>query len=151
MDFFTPKWRRDPDAMVQSLYSGVSNGGTVTSVTQVHPTEDRLMTTRQAGPMMPRGQSGLAGVFIMGGLVTPLAEMEEILQARREKRFVPQRKPGEIVRLCMNLNELRNDAIKYFRKNPSEAPKKRRVRLYLPSGYRMADTAERGFRVRVRV
>jgi hypothetical protein len=152
MDFLVPKYRRNPNEKVYSLYSGVSNtGGTVTTL--VKPSEDRnhLEATRTYGPMMPRGQGGQVAVLILGGMETTLDEMEYILEAKRQKKFVPQRGPREISQMCQLLQERRNEAIKFFRRNPSEAPRpKKRIRLYLPVGYKMAPTREPGFRVRVR-
>lgn len=152
MDFFAPKHRRDPNAKVHSLYHGVSsNGGTVTALVKPGVDMNRLEVTRVEGPPLPRGQGGQVAVLILGGMETTLDEIEHILEAKRQKKFVPRRGPGEISQMCQMLQERRNEAIKYYRKNPSEAPRpKRKIRLYLPVGYRMAPTSEPGLQVRVR-
>lgn len=152
MDFLVPKYRPDPNAKVFSLYSGVSaSGGTVTTLVKPSADRNHLEATRTYGPMMPRGQGGQIAVLILGGMETTLAEVQDILEAKRQKKFVPRRGPGEISQMCQFLQERRNEAIKYFRRNPSEAPKpRRRVGLYLPTGYRMVPTSEPGLRMRVR-
>ena len=88
---------------------------------------------------------------MLGGLETTLDEMEYILEARKQKKFVPQRTGGEIAQMCQLLHERRNEAIKYFRKNPSEAPKKKSVRLHLPVGCRLVPTSEPGLKIVARV
>lgn len=151
MDFFTPKYRYDPNEKVHSLYQGVTHGGTMTSVVKKSRTEDRMETTRTLGPMLPRGQGGMAGVLILGGMETTLDEMRYIMEARQQKKWTPRRSGGEIAQMCQVLAERRNEAIKYFKKNPSEAPKpKRKARFYLPRGVRMVPTAEPGFSVAMR-
>lgn len=151
MEILVPKYRRDPNAMVHSLYSGVGGRGTVLAVTKRHATEDRLETTRAMGPVMPRGEGGLVAVLVLGGMETTLDEMEYILEARRQKKWEPTRGGGEIAQMCRALQDRRNEAIKHLRKNPSEAPKKRKARMYLPVGFRMAQTSEPGLRVRMKV
>ena len=152
MDWFAPKFRRDPNQMVQSAYVGVAQGGrTVTSVTAVNKNADRLERTRAYGRGMPRGQGGQIGTFILGGMVTTLDEVEYIVEGVKEKRFVQQRSRGEIVAMCHDLQERRNTLIRHYQKNPSEAPKAApRPNFYLPVGFHMAQTAEPGFRIAVR-
>ncbi len=152
MEILTTKYRRDPNAKVYSLYSGVSrHGGTVTTLVKPSADRNRLEATSVYGPPMPRGQGGQVAVLILGGMETTLAEVQDILEAKRQKKFVPRRGPGEIVQMCQFLQERRNEAIRYYRKNPSEAPRpKKTVRLLLPVGYKMAQTNEPGLRVRVR-
>lgn len=152
MDFLVPKYRRDPNEKVYSLYNGVSsNGATVTTLVKPSADRNRLEATRVDGPPIPRGQGGRIAVLVLGGMETTLDEMQYILEARREKKFVPKRGPGEISQMCQLLQERRNEAIKHLRKNPSEAQRpKRKIRLFLPVGYRMAPTGEPGLRVRVR-
>ena len=54
METFTPKYRRDPNAKVESIYYGVAPGGrTVTTVVKKSPTEDKLEATRTYGPVQP--------------------------------------------------------------------------------------------------
>ena len=148
MDWFHPKYRRNPNEKIHSMYSGVANGArTVTSVVRVAQDGNHLQTDRSFGPLYGRGQGGLIGVFVLGGLETTLDEMEYIIQARKEKKYVPQRTSGEVADMCRLLNERRNETIKYFRKNPSEAPKKNKVRRYLPAGCRLVPTSEPGLQL----
>ena len=79
---------------------------------------------------------------------TTLDEMEDILEAKKQKKWVPRKSQSEIVDMCRYLVEQRNDKIRHFRKNPSEAPKPRpRARLHLPVSCRMIDTPEPGLRI----
>lgn len=111
-----------------------------------------METTRIYGAGLPRGQGGLIGVLVLGGMETSLDEMEYIAEARREKKFVPQRDPSDIVNMTRLVLERRNDLIRHFRKNPSEAPKlKPRRGLYLPRGYRLVPTKEPGLKIVARV
>ena len=74
-----------------------------------------------------------------------------MLEGIREKKFVPKRKPGDIVKMCRMVAERRNERIKYWRKNPSEAPKRRpKPVLHLPVGVRMVDTSVPGMRIAMR-
>ena len=153
MEILTHNFRRDPNAMVHSAYVGVAPGmTTVTRVTALNKDADLFDTTKEYGEGIPRGQGGRIATLILGGVVTTLDEIEYIVQGIKEKKFVPLRKPGEISLMCQAVAERRNEQIKYWRKNPSEAPKAkpRRRGLYLPKGYRMVQTSEPGFRVAVR-
>ena len=89
---------------------------------------------------------GLAGVLVLGGMEVNLDELEYIMEARKTYRKpFQQRKSGkEIADMCRAVIERRNDAIRYFQKNPSEAPKpkKKTVSLHLPVGCRMVQTSE---------
>jgi hypothetical protein len=149
VEILSPKYRRDPNQMVDSIYQGVTHGNqTVTTVLKPSADRNSLEATKTIGPALPRGQGGQIGVLILGGMETTLDEMEDILEAKRQKKFVPRRGPGEIADMCRYLIEQRNDKIRHYRKNPSEAPQKRPTRrLHLPSGYRMANTAQPGLRV----
>src|SRR3990167_1242311 len=152
MDFLIPKYRRDGNAKVSTAYVGVApGGGTVTRVTSVNKNTDSFESTRAYGAGIPRGQGGRVGTFILGGMETTLDEIEDMVEGIKEKKFVPQRGSAEIAQMCRHLIEKRNETIKYLRKNPSEAPKKRPAgpTLYLPVGYRMAQTAVPGIRVAV--
>ena len=154
MDWFAPVYRRDPNAMVYSLYQGVANGNaTVTSIVKKDPKQDWLERSSEFGPGLQRGQGGMAGVLVIGGMETTLDEMEYILECRRQKKWEPRKSQGDIVQMCQAVAERRNAQIKYFRKNPSEAPKPlpRRRGLYLPKGYRMMPTSEPGLKVRVKI
>lgn len=151
-----PRFRRNPNAKVDSLYYGVSPNGGMGMVTRViKPSADQNhmeVTQTAGGPGLRRGESGLAGILVLGGMETTLDEMEYILTARREKKFVPRRGPGEIAQMCRLVAEKRNDQILAqriaLRKNPSERlPKKPRVRLHLPVGVRYAQTNVPGLRV----
>lgn len=150
---FAPKYRRDPNERIVSLYAGVASGHrTVTRILRPSEDKNRLVIDKVYGPGLPRGQGGRIAVLVIGGMETTLDEMEDILEAKRQKKFVPRRGPGEIADMCRYLIERRNDRIKYLRKNPSEAPKKRRtVRLHLPVGYRYSKTSERGLKILARV
>lgn len=151
MDWFAPKFRRDPNEKIDSIYYGVAQGNrTVTAIVKRSRTKDALETTVESGPGLPRGQSGRIGVLILGGMETTLDEMEELLLATKEERFVPKRSPGDIARMCDYLADWRNERIKYLQKNPSERPRRKRQGLFLPVGYRMVPTREPGLRVAVR-
>ena len=154
MDHFTPKYRRDPNEKVQSLYYGVANGArVVTSVVKPSLDRNRMEATRTYEPGMERGAGGRCAVIVLGGMEATLDEVEYILEAKKQKPFKPQRNPGEIAHMCGLLMERRNEAIRYFRKNPSEAPKpkKKTARIYLPSGYRYMPTNEPGLKVLARI
>ena len=152
MDWFAPKYRRDPNQMVHSAYVGVADGGrTVSTVTAVNRDADKLESSATYGRGLARGQGGNVGTFILGGMVTTLDEVEYIVEGIREKRFVRQKSQGEIVAMCGDLAERRNTLIKHYRKNPSEAPRpKPKIPFYLPVGYHMMETPEPGFRIAVR-
>ena len=148
------RFRRDPNAMVHSAYVGVAHGArTVTKVVAVNKDADRMETTRSYGAGIPRGQGGRIATLILGGMETTLDEIEYMLEGIKEKKFVPQRTPGDISKMCQMVAERRNDQIKHWRKNPSEVPKAKPKRpgLYLPKGYRMVQTPIPGFRVAARV
>ena len=153
MDFFTPRHRLDGNTKIGRLYAGITSGGSVTSITRVHADGnhvERLRLEGVADKTPKRGEGGTAAVIILGGMEATLDEVREILAARQEKKFVPRKSRGEIARMCGELLEKRNDLIRYYRKNPSEAPKaKRTVRLHLPVGYRMVPTSVPGLRVRM--
>ena len=152
MEHYTPKYRRDPNAKVDTLYYGVASGGALmTSLTMRHPVEDRMATTRSYEPGLARGQGGQIARFILGGMETTLDEMEYILEARKQKPFVPRRTNREIADMCHLLTERRNDQVRYFQANPSEKPKKKPVRLHLPVGCRWMSTPEPGFKVVARI
>lgn len=146
-----PKYRRNPNEKIDSLYFGVSSGGrTVTSL--IRPSLDRnsLEATKIYGPGLPRGQGGRIGILVIGGMEATLDEVEYILAAKRQKKFVPKRGPGEIAEMCRFLLEARNERVKHLQKNPSERPRKRRARLYLPRGFHMVPTMEPGLSLAVR-
>ena len=152
MRFYSPKYRYDPNAMVQSLYHGIAPGGqTVTKIVKLNADKDQLEATRTYEPGIPRGQGGNIGTFIIGGMVTTLDEMKDICEAAKEKKFVPRKSNKEVADMCRHLLERRNDTIKYYRKNPSEAPKKPKVQLYLPVGCHYKDTPEPGLKILARV
>ena len=155
MEHFTPKFRDNPNERVHTLYQGITNGGgTVTGIIKKSRTEDRLEKTRIFGPReLQRGESGQAAIIILGGMETTLAEMQYILEAKKQQRFVPRRSSGEIAQMCALLRERRNDTIRYYRKNPSEAPKpkKKTVRLHLPVGFRYVGTSEPGLKILARI
>ena len=154
MEYFVPHFRRDPNAKVQALYSGVASGGrTMTSTVMRSPVADRMEASRSYGPGIPRGEGGQIAVLVIGGMETTLDEIEYLLQDHRQKAFVPRRTGGQVANMCRMLMERRNDTIRHFRKNPSEAPKpnKKRVRLHLPVGFRMMQTPEPGLKVLARI
>lgn len=151
MEHFTPKYRRDPNEKVQSLYNGVGSGHKViTQVVTKSRAGDRMEKSRTEAPGLERGMGGQIGVLILGGMETTLDEMEYLVEAHKQKTFVPRRGPKEIIDMCHQVTERRNETIKYFRKNPSEAPKPK-VRLHLPVGYHYAQTAEPGLKILARV
>ena len=157
MDFLIPKYQRNPNAMVHSIYQGVApNGRTATTVVKASADRNRLEATTIYGPGLARGQSGRVAVLVLGGMVTSLDEMQYILEAKRDKKFVPQRSGGEISQMCHILQQRRNEQIearrKYLKANPSEAPKprKRTITLHLPVGFRYMLTSEPGLSVLAR-
>lgn len=151
MEILTQRYKRRPNEKIESLYFGVAPGGrTVTSI--VKPSEDgnHMEATRVYGPGLPRGEGGQIATLILGGMEVTLAEIEDILAAKREKKFVPRRSPGEIVDMCRQLQERRNEQIIHLRKNPSEAPKRARIPFYLPVGVKMVPTSVPGLRIAAR-
>src|SRR3990167_4642010 len=151
---YTPKYRYDPNAKVESLYSGVSHGGTVTTVVKPSADSNRMEAVRTEGPMMQRGQGGLVGTLILDNCQSTLREMEYILEARREKPFQAIKKPWEIAKAIKQGLERRNEIIeaqrKHFKANPSERPlAKVRImaRRRLPAGYKMVPTSVPGLRI----
>jgi len=155
METFAPKYRRNPNEKVHSLYAGVAPGGR-TVVRLVKPSLDRnrMEATRTYGPGIPRGQGGMIGVLILGGMETTLDEMEYILEAQQERKFVPDRTGGEVAQMCRMVIERRNERIRYLRKNPSEAPKPKKkppIPFYLPAGFRYVPTPEPGLSVLAQV
>ena len=153
MELLTQKYRRNPNAMVHSAYVGVAHGTrTVVRVSALNKDAQRIETTRVYSAGLPRGQGGRIATIVLGGLETTLDEVEYILEGIKEKKFVPERTPVDISRMCQMVAERRNDRIKYWRKNPSEAPKaKPKPNFYLPAGYRMAATSVPGLRLPVKV
>lgn len=141
VEILTQKFKRNGNAMVHSAYVGVAPGhSTVTRITAVNKDADRMETTRAYGTGLPRGAGGRVATLVLGGMETTLDEIEYMLEGIREKKFVPQRKPGEISQMCRMLAERRNERIKYLRKNPSEAPKRIGQLLYLPRRVRVMPT-----------
>ena len=153
MEILTQKYRRDPNTMVHSAYVGVApGGGAVTRLTTVNRDADRMETSQEYSPGIPRGAGGRIATIILGGMVTTLDEVEYIIEGMKEKPFVPLRSNNEISRMCQLVAERRNDRIKYLRKNPSEAPKPRPQgpAFYLPVGVKMRQTPIPGFRIAVK-
>jgi len=151
VEVLVPKYRRDPNQMVSSVYVGVASGNrTVTTVVKPSADRTRMESVSTYGEGLPRGASGQIGVLVLGGMVTTLDEMEYIIEAKKEKKFVPKHTPGEIMAMCRLVAERRNEQIREARKlvqrNPSTAPR-RRVRLHLPVGFRYVQTSEPGLRV----
>ena len=153
MEILTNKFKPNPNQMVASVYSGVAPGGrTVTTVVKPSADQNRMEATRIYGEGLPRGVGGLIGVLVLGGMVTTLAEMQYIVEARRQKKWEARRKPNEIVHMCRLVAERRNEDVRarrtMARVNPSAMPKqKRSVRLYLPTGCRFVQTSEPGLQV----
>lgn len=155
MEILAPKYRRNPNAMVHSAYLGVAPGmRTVTRITKLDRAADAITTSSAYGAGIPRGAGGRIATIILAGMETTLDEVEYMLEGIKEKKFVPQRKPSDIAKMCQMVAERRNERIKYLRRNPSEAPRPRHKRgpvLHLPVGYRMAKTSEPGFEIAVKV
>jgi hypothetical protein len=153
LEIIVPKFQRNPNEMVSSIYSGVAPGGrTVTSITKVAADKNHMETTRIYGAGLPRGQGGQIGVLVLGGMVTTLDEMEYIIAAKREKKFVPRRNGGEIADMCRLLTERRNEQIMEARKRTvAFPPKKRQVRLHLPVGCKYVGTGVPGLKVLARI
>lgn len=153
MEFFTPKHRDDPNEKIAYLYHGVAAGGRViTKIIKADPEKKHLVSESVFEPGIPRGQGGNIGTLIIGGLETSLAEMQDIMAAKQEKKWVPRKSNSDIAEMCRYLLEARNDAIRYYRKNPSEIPpKKPKPILYLPTGCKMVQTAEPGLKILAQV
>ena len=154
MEILTKHTARNPNQMVHSMYWGVTRGGLAVKVTKaVSEDQNHIVTTREySRDAVPgRGQSGNIGILILGGMETTLDEVEDILAARREKKFVQRRSNSEIVQMCRYVQERRNDRIKHLRKNPSERPvvKKKNI-LFLPKGVKFVNTSEPGLQLAVR-
>jgi prolyl-tRNA synthetase len=146
----SPKYRHDPNEKIHSIYHGVAPGGkVVTRTIRVNHDQTGLEATREYEPgVLARGEGGNVGTIILGGMETTLDEMHDILEEQKEKKWVPRRSTGEIADMCRQLMENRNDTIRYYQKNPSEAPKPRpKPQLFLPVGCRMVDTPIPGFRI----
>ena len=157
-EYFVPRFRRNPNAKVESFYSGVASGNrTVTTLVKPSLDGNRMEATRVYGPGIPRGVGGRIGVLVLAGMETTLDEVEYLVEAKQQKKFVPQRGSGEIAAMGRLLLERRNEAIrarrKYLKANPSEMPKprKRTVRLHLPVGLRYVGTSEPGLKVLARI
>ena len=158
LTIYSPQFRRNPNEKVESLYVGVASGGrTVTTIVKPSLDRNRMEATREYGPGLPRGVGGRIGVLVLAGMETTLDEVEYIVQAKQNKKFIPKRGPGEIAQLGRLLLEKRNEAIlarrKYLKANPSEMPKPRKktVRLHLPVGFRYVGTSEPGLKVLARI
>ena len=152
MEILIPKFRRNGNEKVLSLYQGVAPGGrTVTTLVRPSLDRNRMEATRVYSSGLPRGAGGRIAVLVLGGMETTLDEMEYILEAKRQKKFVPRRGPGDIVAMCRLVAERRNEEIMRQRRNPTNMPKKRRVRLHLPVGVKYVGTSEPGLRVLARV
>jgi len=120
MDWFAPKYRRDPNAPVRSAYVGLTHGRKmVTKITKADP-EGRMVTEVIEEPHLQPGEGGFVGHLIIGGMETSLAEIEYLIEAKKEKKFVPRKSNKEVADMCRALMERRNDAIRHYRVNPSE-------------------------------
>mgnify|MGYP001587946274 FL=1 len=152
IEILTPKYRRNPNEKVESLYFGVGARGTqVLTLTKPSLDRNHMESTRTYSQGIPRGQGGRIATLILGGMEATLDEVEYILEAHKEKKFQQRRSGGEIADMCRLLIEKRNDRFKFFQKNPSEKPRRRKRRIYLPVGYRYVDTPEPGFKMLAKV
>ena len=158
MDYFVPKYRRNPNEKVESIYSGIAPGNqTVTTVVKPSMDGNHMEATKVYGPGLSSGGGGRVAVLVLGGMEATLAEVEDLVAAKWQKEFVPKRSPDTIISMARRLMEQRNEQIeerrKYLKANPSEAPKpkKKTVRLHLPSGYKMVGTEIPGLRVMARI
>ncbi len=152
MDFFVPKYRRDGNAKVESLYTGVSAGGTtVTTIQKPSLDGNRMEKTRTFGKILPRGRGGWVGHLILGGMETTLDEMEYLAAAKKERAFIPRTDPMDVVEMCRIIQARRNELIWAARKRLgiAEVPAKKIV-LHLPVGHRMVPTNEPGFSILAR-
>ena len=154
VEIAVPKYKRDPNAKVESLYSGVGQwASTITRLVKPSADGKRMEATITRGPGLQRGQGGRIGILVLGGMETTLDEMEYILEAKRQQKFVPRRGSAEIAQMGRLLIERRNQQVedrrKHLQGNPSERPK-RRIRLHLPVGFRYVPTSEPGLRILTR-
>ena len=151
MQILLQNHKDSPNQMVHSVYSGVSRyGGTVTSITKPSADRQRMETTSIYGPALPRGQGGMIGVLVLGGMETTLAEVRDIIAARQAKKFVPKRNQSEITQMCRLVADRRNELIMEARKRVGPKPK-RKVVLHLPVGFRYVNTREPGLKVLARI
>ncbi len=153
MEFFTPKYRRDPNAPVHSAYIGLTQGRkVVTRIVKRNP-DGKMETTIIEEPHLQPGEGGFVAHIILGGMETSLAEIEYLIEANREKKFVPRKSNKQVADMCRLLLEKRNEQIKYLRKNPSELSNlpKRKPILHLPVGFHYKDTPEPGLKILARV
>ncbi len=138
--------------MIHSVYQGPGPGGsTVTRVVKKSPDGDYLEATQSFETGLERGQGGLAAVLVLGGRVTTLDEMQYILEVRRNKTWIPKRTNNEVAEMCQHLGERHNEAVMEARKRNPNPPKKKPVTLYLPVGYRMAETSEPGLKILAKI
>ena len=155
MNILVPKYRRNPNEKIESLYYGVAPGNqTVTSIVRRSADGNRMEAVRTYGAGLPRGVGGQIGVLVLGGMETTLDEMEYILEARRQKKFQPRRSVGDIMAMCRLVAERRNELIeagrKHLKGNPSDTPHRPKRVLYLPVGFRMVATNVPGLKVLAR-
>ena len=158
MQILTQNYKRNPNELVSSVYSGVAPGNrTVTIIRKPSADRNRMESTKIYGPMMPRGQGGRIAVMVLGGMETTLDEVEYIVKARQEKKFVPQRTSSEIAQMCKLLQDRRNEQVVEAKKragislSDSPKPKKKKIVLHLPVGYKFVGTNEPGLNVAVRI
>jgi len=147
-EWFAPKYRRDPNAMVHSLYHGVAgNNKIVTRIIKPDADGNRMEATRVYEPGLERGQGGNIATLIIGGMETTLDEMEDILAAKKDQKWVPRRSNSDIAEMCRHLMEMRNEKILEARKNPSTHKQPPKPAFYLPVGVRMVDTPIPGLKI----
>ena len=155
MELLIHKYCHNPNEKIDSIYVGVASGNrTVVAIRKPSTDCNRMETTRVYGPGLPRGQGGRVGILVIGGMETSLDEVQDIVAAKQAKQFIPRRSQNDIAAMCRLVAARRNNAIedqrKQFQRNPSMRPKKRRMRLHLPVGYRMVQTSEPGLKVLAR-
>lgn len=158
VEILVPKYQRDGNVKVHSVYAGIAPGGrTVTTIVKPSLDRNHMEATKAYGPGLARGRGGRIAVLVLGGMETTLDEMEYLVAAKQDKKFIPRHTGGEIAEMCRLLQVRRNEQIEAARKhmagNPSEAPKKKKrtVRLMLPVGFRYAPTDIPGLKVLARV
>src|SRR3990167_8038431 len=97
MEILTQNFKRDGNTKVHSVYAGVSPGGrTVTTIVKPSADQNHMEATKVYGSGLGRGQGGRIAVLVLGGMETTLDEMEYIVAAKQDKKFIPRRNGGEI-------------------------------------------------------
>jgi len=134
--------------MVHSLYHGVAGDNkTVTRIVKPGADGNQMEATRTYEHGIARGQGGNIATLILGGMETTLDEMEDILAAKKDKKWVPRKSNSDIADMCRHLMNQRNEKILEARKNPLTHTQPKKPLFYLPVGVQMVDTPIPGLKL----